>query len=428
MRNQRGVCLVLSVLVAVMMLSGCGEQQVSVEKKNPYATAVSMEPTPVIDYVMPRHLPNIMVDCQGYAAEREKTAVIRGSALPEEFALVEDETGKIVYRGPVEKLRYHEDKGLYSGSVDFSDFRTAGTYYLVCDTIGQSLRFVIQKEHYAVLFLQCYGTILEECRNGGLSPEEAIQLLQAYECHRTVFPDDNNDGIPDVLAALKAWILGVEERAGKEAVRNSEESEEMLYAAFLAKFSFLYQSFDHSFATDCLKRASTVYGQRSNNLSKDADSFRALTELYRATGHYTYRQSLEEYNSFFENNESYLGETGYLYGTMTYLSTRQKVDVAMCDIFMENIMERAEQIANRSQEMIYPYTARNNGADDILKRATEVFCANYVMSNYRYTQVVEEFLHYLMGCNIDSVDFYSDTERKTDYLLLLSQLLENHRK
>ena len=73
-------------------------------------------------------------------------------------------------------------------------------------------------------------------------------------------------------------------------------------------------------------------------------------------------------------------------------------------------------------------TARNNGTEDLLKRAVEVSCANYVMNNYQYTQIIEDFLHYLMGCNRDSVNFYHDTEKKTDYILLLSQLAANHRK
>ena len=63
----------------------------------------------------------------------------------------------------------------------------------------------------------------------------------------------------------------------------------------------------------------------------------ALTELYRAAGLYTYRNQILEYKDFFEDNTSYLEETAYLYGSMTYLATRQPVDVDLCTVFMESI-------------------------------------------------------------------------------------------
>ena len=75
----------------------------------------------------------------------------------------------------------------------------------------------------------------------------------------------------------------------------------------------------------------------------------ALTELYRAAGLYTYRNQILEYKDFFEDNTSYLEETAYLYGSMTYLATRQPVDVDLCTVFMESIRNRGEELAKRSQ-------------------------------------------------------------------------------
>ena len=199
-------------------------------------------------------------------------------------------------------------------------------------------------------------------------------------------------------------------------------SEEALYAAFLAKFSYTYQKFSFSYATDCLKRASTVFGQVQNTLNKSADIFCALAELYRATGLQAYGKQLLEYESYFTNNSTYLEETAYLYGAMTYLVTRQKVDMDLCDIIMKRLMERAEEISSCYEEMIHPVTARNDGSEDLLKNARIVSCANYCMNNYQYTNIGEDFLHYLMGCNLESVDFYGEAEQKTGYLLLLAQL------
>lgn len=429
MKKQRGISLILCFLSAVSVLSGCGKQQVSEEVKNPYSAVVSMESTPLLDYVVPKHIPNIMVDCQGYAVGDDKTATVKGSILPDEFSLVREDSGEIVYSGRIEKIQYHREQNCYSGLADFSAFEEEGTYYLVCDRIGQSLRFQIQNRFYENLFRQAYEERMEKCQKGSLSINEVLLLLQAYEWHSSAFPDENYDDTPDILQELTEWILKMEAKEKSESTEDgAKEQEEILYAAFLAKFSYLYQSYDYSFATDCLKRASTIYSHVKNQMTKDAYGFWALTELYRATGLYTYRKKLSEYSSFFENNGSYLEEPEYLFATMTYLSTRQKIDTDLCAIFMGNIMERAEQVANRSQEMIDPMTAKNNGTEDLLKRAVEVSCANYVMNNYQYTQVTEDFLHYLMGCNPESVDFYRETENKTDYILLLAQLAANHCK
>ena len=115
-------------------------------------------------------------------------------------------------------------------------------------------------------------------------------------------------------------------------------------------------------------------------------------------------------------------EQGYLYGTLTYLMTRQKVDLTLCDTFMSNLMDRAEEISKRYEDMIHPVTAKNNGSADLLKNAMIVSCANYCMNNYQYTNICEEFLHYLMGRNQESVNFYAGDEDKTGYLLLLAGL------
>ena len=93
---------------------------------------------------------------------------------------------------------------------------------------------------------------------------------------------------------------------------------------------------------------------------------------------------------------------------MTYLATRQPVDVDLCTVFMESIRNRGEELAKRSHNMIDAVMNVNNGTEDLLKRAEELSCANYVLYSYQYTEILEDFLHYLMG-------------RNRDYLLLIAQ-------
>lgn len=397
------------------ILAGCGEQAVPDEGKSPYAEAVSMEETPVIDYQVPTFRPNILVDMQGYCLGERQTAALKGSRLPEEFSLVDVATGETVYTGEVEEITYSKELGFYTGYADFGGYTEPGEYYLQCDVIGNSYSFRIAEELYDSLFAETYELLRAECADNAMELGEVVTLLQVYEWYAEVFPDADRNRIPDVLETIRSWIACREESSEPAA-------EEALYAALLAKFSYTYQKYDFQYATDCLQRASTVLSRVPATTGRDADSFLALTELYRATGLSVYRNQIAEYKSFFENNSSYLEEQEYLYGAMTYLVTRQKVDVELCDTFMSGLMDRAEEISNRYEKMIHPMNAKNNGSADLLKNASIISCANFCMNNYQYTNICEEFLHYLMGRNRESVDFYESDENRTGYLLLLAGL------
>lgn len=404
------------VLLAAFM-AGCGYRAETESGTTPYAAATSMESTPIVDYSVPQMSTNILVDLRGYSSTEKKEASVKGRELPEEFRLIDAETGNIVYNGSLNNVSYNDELKLYLGSADFSSFTQEGIYYLECSIVGQSYRFEIREQYYQELFEENCELMMKECIAGTLSVTDAIDLLEAFEWYSPVFSDGDGDQEPDVLAALKAWV------SHKEST-GVEDAETALYAAFLAKFSYNYQDYDRQYATDCLKRASTVYGQVQNSISKDADNFFALTELYRATGLWTYRNKIVDYKNFFTNNSSYLEERGYLYGIMTYMATRQRVDVEMCDIFMDGLMDRAEEISMRYADMVNPMTARNNGSTELLQCAVEVSCANYIMNIYQYTNIVEEFLHYLMGENLESVNFYEQDADRSEYLLLLAQLAD----
>lgn len=165
----------------------------------------------------------------------------------------------------------------------------------------------------------------------------------------------------------------------------------MTYVAVLAKFSYLYQKYDVQYATQCLQHASAIYTKLAAASGRDAEKFMALTELYRAAGLPSYRSQILEYKEFFEDNTSYLEETAYLYGSMTYLATRQSVDIDLCTAFMEGIRDQGEELAKRSGKMIDAVTSVNNGTEDLLKRAEELACANYILYSYQYTEILEDF-------------------------------------
>lgn len=425
MRGYNGYYMLLGSVISAFVLTGCGYRvetesvtdpdAMSSDITSPYVGAMSMESAPIIDYTVPQMTPNILVDLNGYPAYGKKEAAVKGSRLPEVFVVVDAETGEPVYNGGIADTVYDEELGLYTGSVDFSDLNREGSYYLECDVIGRSYRFDIREDFYSRLFEDTYGQLLESCKAGNLSVADAVDLLEVYEWYNDVFPDEDEDQVPDVLKEFREWV------SCKEA-DGVDEGETALYAACLAKFSYNYQKYERQYATDCLKRASTVFGQVQTAEDNDADSFYALTELYRATGLSTYRNRIVGYKSFFVDNVSCLGESGYRSGAMTYMATRRRVDVDLCVVFMGEIMDRAEEISLQCTNTIHPVTGKNTGVEDLLERARQVSCANYVMNIYEYTNVIEEFLHYFMGRNLESVNFYAQGGEETGYLLLLAQL------
>lgn len=384
---------------------------------------VSMESTPVVDYTVPLQFPNIMVDAAGYRTEGSKRAAVKGHLLPSAFVLIDAQTKETVYTGTLEDVQYNAEQEMYSAYADFGEWKQDGTYYLQCEYVGRSYDFTLETGLYERRFEEICKELTAGCKAHTVTNEDVKRLLLAYEWYGDIFPDDDANGIPDVLEAVADWIE-LTETQNLEAKQTAPAGQEASYAAVLAKFSYLYQKFDKNYATDCLKRASVVFDQTQSTMQKDAECFHALAELYRATGVYTYGNQIAEYKTYFQSHTGFTEEMGYLHGAMTYISTRQKVDLELCTIFMDVMMAQGETISDVYVEMIHPVTARNNGAEDLLSHAEQLACANYVMNNYQYNNVMEEFLHYLRGRNTRSVDFYAtDIGEKAEYLILLTQLV-----
>lgn len=411
-RTKMLACIVIISLLAGAC-TGCG-MTVETATGDGYYAVTGMESTPIIEYTLPQLTPNVLVDRMGYQVNGEKEAAVKGKELPEEFCLVDADTGEIRYRGKIEKTSYDSDSQLYSGYLVFEEFRDVGEYYLECDRIGRSYTFSVVEHHYIELFHQASEMLMSACEENTLTEEQIAALITAYEWYPELFGDEDKNEIPDVLELL-SYCFGEQ---GNTAAGGTEGA---MKAALLAKFSYLYQKYDKKYATSCLQRASAIFDKTQNTLRKDAESFYALTELYRASGLGTYSKQIADYGTFFENSSNFAGEREYLYGAMTYMVTRQKVDVDLCNTLMNKMMDRGEEILERYEETIHPVMAKNNGTEDVLTQASEIVFVNYVLNSYQYHKVLQEFLHYLGGRNLQSVTFYSE-EECAEYLLILAQL------
>ena len=245
-----------------------------------------------------------------------------------------------------------------------------------------------------------------------------LDYLQSYEWYAglsgtdEVSETDVVSGAPDELVCVRDWISGrdYEGSVGTEAV---------MYSTILAKFSFLYKSYDSSLATECLQKASAIYSQSGNVVKSDSAAFRALAELYRASGESAYEAELVNYKDFFSSGDVHPDE-GYMYGAMTYIVTRQAVDKELCDMLVDSILADAQSINNRKREITDPMYSQTGGSGEMIGYIRTLMCANYILKGYEYDRTMQMMLHYLSGLNVES-SVYTSEENETGFYYLQSR-------
>ncbi len=269
----------------------------------------------------------------------------------------------------------------------------------------------------------------------------AQNLLLAYEMNsdsigdETGIPESGN-GIPDVLDEVKYeidWLMKMQdERTGGvygSAVTVSSEGQDLMqaevevtpitmeatirFAALLADFSFMFQSFDEEYATECLKCADRAYSLFVNNedVNTSGAGFHAAAQLYRATGSANYEQVLtaffqkEDFSSLFDEDDD------IFLGGVTYISTSQKVNVEVCEKIMKLLMNKASAIASSARSSAY--LVSNTDHTKLLDDMRTITIADHIIYNYEYTTIIENHAHYLMGRNPEAVNYITDNTDHT---------------
>lgn len=476
-----GNCIILCALLAAV----CG----SVSERSFDAVRVGSEGeelttlglTPEFNYEVPECLPSILVDQVGYACLSDKLAFFQGEQLPETFSVVDAESGQVVYTGQIEGSVTEEGKEQPVSYGDFSEFMTAGNYYIQAAMLGQSYTFEIAEDPYVELYhtaLKKYyynrcGLTLssalagEAARNACHSSEAQLRseadtrldvsggwhvdeissrdvsigcrtanyLLLAYELYPEVFDDnagipESGNEIPDVLDEVRYeidWLLKMQD-AKSGAVYSAVNSVDnkttgyLLYvddinmnatihfAATLARFSYLYQGYDRAFATQCLQAADRAYryaGKYLEDITPE-EYFHAAAELYRATGTYGYHRVVKDY--LMENPVVDMKNDFVFWGCVTYMSTKQKVDINLCGDVMKILMQEGERIAETSKSsdlLVYTGDGQSNGSG-MLRDITRLAVVDHVITNHEYATVLQNHLHYMLGRNLDSISYLDD--------------------
>ena len=96
-----------------------------------------------------------------------------------------------------------------------------------------------------------------------------------------------------------------------------------------------------------------------------------------------------------------------VYGAVTYIATKQRVDVDICTRFMKEIMNEAEEIAEHSKNSFYQVdtTVRQDNNEEILWDMVVLTVVDYVIANHEYAMIIENHLHYLLGRNFLSLSY-----------------------
>ena len=399
-------------LCSALLLTSCSESGSILGTR-------SMEPVAVLDYELPSSVPGFMADIRGYSVSSEKYAYLRlleEAGAPDYFSVRDLNSGRIVYEGMFEKSKMGDELL----KADFSDLKTEGIYRAECSIYGCTEEFRISGDMYEALSHTYEERITEGCRDLSASPETVLDYLQAYEWYGRDEDEGASDSIvssaPESLTIVRDWISGKD-------YQGSRDRDAALYAAILAKFSFLYKEYDSSLATECLQKASSIYSQSGNVIKSDADSFRALTELYRASGESSYYNEISEYKESFLEGTGAL-EDGYMFGTMTYIVTRQAVDKELCDLLVGRILSDAQDINGNRREITDPVSSALSSDAEMLRNIRKLMCANYILRGYEYNMTIQQMFHYLSGLNVESAVFEPGTDSSGMYYFLCDYLSE----
>ena len=294
-------------------------------------------------------------------------------------------------------------------------------------------------------------------------------LLLAYELFGHVFDDntgipESGNGIPDVLDEVKYeidWLLKMQD-ARSGAVYSSVSSADSItlgyllyidpvtmdatiqFAAAMAKFSYLYQDYDRAFATKCLQAADRACRYAEQYLEDVApeEYFYAAAELYRATGKQRYHSAVKNYLQ--QNPVEDMRNDFVFWGSVTYLSTKQKVDMNLCGALIKVLMLEGERIsyASKNSKFLVSASEQQNGSEQLLREITRLAVVDHIITNHEYATVLQNHLHYLLGRNLQSISYLDDTgsrsyadvnmsqgimnqvERNSELILMLSSIME----
>lgn len=257
------------ILTVVFLLAvfavGCGRKEMKELEDEEMVSFTSMEQEPDLSYEVPVSTPGILVNQLGYLTDSTKVAVFMGDEIPEEFHVIDIESGETVYIGFSQEKPSDITASSFYSYGDFSSLTKPGTYYIEAPVLGRSYTFEIADNVYEDIFREsckqyyynrCGMTLtsqyagerahnachtgkavfrenISESRDvsGGWHQDEKGQkdvvtaaktmsaMLLSYELYGQSFSDDTDipesgNGIPDILDEVRyeaEWLLKMQD-------------------------------------------------------------------------------------------------------------------------------------------------------------------------------------------------------------------------
>lgn len=314
--SKRNKCKGILFFICLVILScGCGSGSTGQDQPEELEF-VGLNAAPELTYEVPVSAPHILVDQVGYLTDGEKTAVFKGSKLPENFEVIHVETGEVVYNGTIRESQKTNEEGELVGYGDFTELTGDGTYYIQSGMLGRSYNFSIGDHVYDGVFADAMA-VFKETRSQKISPslpeeggkegedtlsrekllqggwytdsdgnqevaaacETMMVLLTAYELYPSAFGEAvTGASEPELLSLLRSqteWLLlmqnegdgGVYEGVFESGVQGEPEYRlggtdpvaTACFAAAMAKFSYVYQGYDQQYASTCLRAADRAW-------------------------------------------------------------------------------------------------------------------------------------------------------------------------
>lgn len=314
----------LAVLLCITLLVGCSANKTDLS----YLT--DNKDKQAFDYEVPKSQPSILVNQVGYHTDGVKNAIFIGENIPDNFDIIDEKTGETLFTGKIEKKGYRQDVGMDVGVGTFTEFTKEGTYYILCDTIGQSYHFSISDMIYDSIFTDLlkeisdnrwqtyhneteeiylideensievsggwYTTLTDEkkTRDVRAGCETLVNLLMSMEFYLSEQSDatgikESGNEIPDIMdeAAYEAlWLLKMQEgktgavysslieENGKLTLQQPDIEACQYFIIAMAKFSYSMKKYDSAFATECLRASDAAwkYVESVRNSQKEEDA------------------------------------------------------------------------------------------------------------------------------------------------------------
>ncbi|MBD5542694.1 MAG: hypothetical protein HDR01_00250 [Lachnospiraceae bacterium] len=176
------------------------------------------------------------------------------------------------------------------------------------------------------------------------------------------------------------------------------------FSAVMAQFSRIYGGYDEEFSAACLKASEAAYSYVEKYGELDDLQYYAAAELYKSTGNEKYHNKLKQYLGLNQPKEN-SRFSRKLYGDMAYLTCKQKVDVEICAMLMDELMDRAEELAATAKKDVYMVWTDELGrsARQILENTFVLAIIDRIITSHEYLGIMENQLHYLFGRNEDGV-------------------------